>query len=121
MSNTTQGMHWIRDEKRLAIYSRDGFACAYCGLSIENEDGAKLTLDHITPRSKGGTNGTKNLVTCCHACNSSRGNKNMSEWLPVVSEKTKEPLSEIYKRLRRLRIRKIDVESAKKIIESRKS
>jgi len=39
----TQGMNWIRKEKRLAIYLRDGLACGYCGQSIE--DGAKLTLD----------------------------------------------------------------------------
>lgn len=66
-------MNWISQKKRLAIYLRDGLACAYCCASIE--DGAKLTLDHLTPHSKGGTNEASNLVTCCHKCNSSRGNR----------------------------------------------
>jgi 5-methylcytosine-specific restriction endonuclease McrA len=42
-----QGMNWIRQEKRLAIYLRDGLACGYCGDSVEN--GAKLSLDHLKP------------------------------------------------------------------------
>lgn len=66
-----QGMNWIRQEKRLAIYLRDGLACAYCGASVEN--GAKLSLDHIVPHSEGGSNRETNLVTCCSRCNSSRG------------------------------------------------
>lgn len=68
-----QGMNWIRQDKRLAIYLRDGLACAWCGDSVEC--GAQLTLDHLTPHSKGGTNEATNLVTCCHRCNSTRGNR----------------------------------------------
>ena len=59
-------MNWIRKEKRIAIYNRDGNICLYCG-SNNN-----LSLDHIIPRSKGGSNDTSNLITCCIACNSSR-------------------------------------------------
>ncbi len=70
-----QGMNWIRPVKRLAIYLRDGMACAYCNNGIE--EGAKLTLDHVVPYSKGGSNKETNLVTCCHQCNSSRGNRAM--------------------------------------------
>jgi hypothetical protein len=65
-------MNWLRKEKRLAIYLRDGLACAYCGTGLE--DGIKLTLDHVVPHSHGGTNAATNLVTACHTCNSSRGN-----------------------------------------------
>ena len=70
-----QGMNWIRPVKRLAIYLHDGMACAYCNNGIE--EGAKLTLDHVVPYSKGGSNKETNLVTCCHQCNSSRGNRAM--------------------------------------------
>jgi len=69
-----QGMNWIRPEKRLAIYLRDGFACCYCGASIEHDE-AKLTLDHLKPYIKGGGNDARNLVTCCHHCNSVRGSR----------------------------------------------
>lgn len=70
-ANGGQGMNWIRKEKRLAIYLRDGLACCYCGAAVE--DGAKLTLDHIKPHDHGGSNEPSNLVTACHRCNSARG------------------------------------------------
>lgn len=79
-----QGMNWIRPVKRLAIYLRDGLACAYCGASVET--GAQLTLDHITPYSAGGTNEATNLVTCCHRCNSSRGNRSWRKFAGSVAE-----------------------------------
>lgn len=78
-----QGMNWIRKEKRLAIYLRDGLACCYCGQGIE--DDAKLTLDHLNPHSKGGSNKPENLVTCCLRCNSSRGNRSWSMFASSVA------------------------------------
>lgn len=72
-----QGMNWISQHKRLAIYLRDGLACCYCGSTCEE---AKLTLDHIKPYSKGGSNHESNLVTCCHKCNSSRGNRSYTKF-----------------------------------------
>lgn len=79
-----QGMNWIRPVKRLAIYLRDGLACSYCGATIET--GAQLTLDHLAPYSAGGTNDATNLVTCCHLCNSGRGNRNWRKFATSVSE-----------------------------------
>ena len=61
------GAKWIRRDKRLAIYARDGFRCAYCGSSH------KLNLDHLKPRSKGGNHRAKNLITACQRCNLRRG------------------------------------------------
>lgn len=71
--NNGQGSKWIRPVKRLAIYLRDGLSCVYCGVGIEQDDSIRLSLDHITPRIKGGSNNESNLVTCCGRCNSSRG------------------------------------------------
>ena len=68
-----QGMNWIRKEKRLAIYLRDGLACVYCESSVEECE--RLTLDHLKPYSKNGNNQPRNLVTCCLKCNSIRGNR----------------------------------------------
>lgn len=64
------GGKWIRRDKRLAIMLRDGMCCVYCHASVE--DGASLTLDHITPWSLRGSNHEHNLVTCCLSCNSKR-------------------------------------------------
>jgi CRISPR/Cas system Type II protein with McrA/HNH and RuvC-like nuclease domain len=83
MRKRTQGMNWIRQEKRLAIYLRDGMACMYCGEAIEN--GIRLSLDHISPYSKGGSNSERNLVTCCIKCNSSRGNRPVKEFAIAVA------------------------------------
>jgi hypothetical protein len=76
-------MNWIRKEKRLSIYLRDGLACVWCGQAVE--DGIKLTLDHLIPHSQGGSNQADNLVTSCHMCNSSRGARAWKIFADVVA------------------------------------
>jgi hypothetical protein len=78
-----QGMNWIRQEKRLAIYLRDGCACAWCGATVEQ--GAKLTLDHVVAHSRGGSNKESNLVTSCLRCNSARGARSAAKFAVVVA------------------------------------
>jgi CRISPR/Cas system Type II protein with McrA/HNH and RuvC-like nuclease domain len=78
-----QGMNWLRQDKRLAIYLRDGMACMYCGSTIE--DGAQLSLDHVKPHSKGGSNSERNLVCCCSKCNSVRGNRPVEDFAADVA------------------------------------
>jgi len=78
-----QGMNWIRQSSRLAIYLRDGCSCAYCGATLE--DGARLTLDHLTPHSHGGGNGPENLVCCCSRCNSARGARSVAAFSRTVA------------------------------------
>jgi 5-methylcytosine-specific restriction endonuclease McrA len=86
----SHGMNWIRPEKRLAIYIRDGLACAYCGHGVE--DSAKLTLDHVVPRSQGGSNETQNLITACHRCNTERKDTPILDWLGRHDIETKAKL-----------------------------
>lgn len=112
-----QGKHWIRDEKRLAIYLRDGLACTYCRLPVEGESG--LSLDHLIPRSKGGSNESTNLVTCCNTCNSSRGNRPMAQRVKAVAEYTQQTVSDIEKRVRNNRNRKLDMAAAREIMSRR--
>ena len=71
MSNIN-GSHWIRPEKRLAIYMRDSFSCAYCQADLRNAEPRQVTLDHLEPRVTGGTNDAENLVMACLSCNSAR-------------------------------------------------
>ena len=52
---------------RQNVFKRDAFACQYCGA------GKDLTLDHVTPRSKGGRSSWNNLVTACKRCNTKKG------------------------------------------------
>ena len=79
-----KGMNWIRQEKRLAIYLRDGLVCVYCGAAVE--DGVQLSLDHLKPHSKGGSNDATNLVTCCSKCNSARGDRPVATFARAVAE-----------------------------------
>jgi len=51
---------------RFSILERDGFRCGYCG---KKADSTNLHIDHIIPKSKGGTNHPDNLRTSCIECN----------------------------------------------------
>lgn len=51
--------------------------CAYCGeLMIEG------TIDHILPKSSGGSNELHNLLLCCRECNADKGRKRLEHWRP---------------------------------------
>lgn len=82
MARKWHGQKWIRNDKRLAIYMRDGLQCVYCGASLE--DGAQFTLDHIMPHSDGGSNEATNLVTSCRACNVQRNITPFDEWCKII-------------------------------------
>jgi hypothetical protein len=73
-----QGAKWCWPATRLAIYLRDGLACVWCSWSVE--DGASLTLDHLTPHCRGGSNAPTNLVTACKRCNDTRGAASAAAW-----------------------------------------
>ena len=55
---------------RFQILKRDDFRCVYCGKRATD---VELHIDHVIPRSRGGTNDTWNLVACCIPCNMSKG------------------------------------------------
>lgn len=53
---------WIRDEGR----------CQYCSQQVSIKD---FTLDHVVPRTLGGSTMWTNVVTCCTRCNQVKGDK----------------------------------------------
>ena len=55
---------------RAAVMLRDAYTCQYCG---ETPGRHLLTVDHVIPRSRGGTHGWENLVTACTRCNQQKG------------------------------------------------
>jgi len=61
---------------RRNIFIRDKFMCQYCGKEGKPSD---LTLDHITPRSRGGKFTWENIVTSCYACNTKKGDREPNE------------------------------------------
>ncbi|MFI8830567.1 HNH endonuclease [Streptomyces afghaniensis] len=58
---------------RSAIFTRWGYACAYCGEYATH-------LDHVHPLSKGGADAEHNIVPACQHCNLSKGAKTLAEW-----------------------------------------
>ena len=74
---------------RQAIKEKWNYECAYCG-SEEN-----LTLDHITPTSKGGSDRVTNILCACHSCNHSKGHQMWSDWFLSQDFFDKEKLSKI--------------------------
>lgn len=55
----------VTPSRRDLVYARDRYQCVQCG----EDDSQELTLDHIRPKSKGGTNALDNLQTLCRRCN----------------------------------------------------
>ena len=62
--------------------------CVYCRLR-----NIAFELDHLRPRSRGGSDRVSNLVLSCHACNAAKGDKTASEFgHPEVEMQAKLPL-----------------------------
>lgn len=111
-ANGKNGSKWIRPERRLAIYHRDGFACVWCG---RND---KLSLDHVVARSSGGTNESRNIVTSCLPCNSARqvGGR---RWLQKLRANGVDTAT-IGRRVRALRRRQIDLDAGRRALAVRR-
>jgi len=71
---------------RREVLKRDHYTCQYCGSS------KRLTLDHVIPRSKGGTHTWDNVVTACERCNSQKGDRFPQEAGMQLSTKLKAPI-----------------------------
>ena len=114
-----QGMNWIRPEKRLALYLRDGLACCYCGDTVER--GVRLTLDHLRPYASNGSNNPNNLVTCCLKCNSSRGKRSWKLFAGKVAAYLNCGVSaaKIIEHIETTRCRSLNVAAAKVLIANR--
>ncbi len=57
--------------------------CAYCG-----KTGVKLEVEHLIPKSRGGTNRVDNLTLACRRCNLKKGDKTASEFgYPDIAKK----------------------------------
>lgn len=57
---------------RRAVFGRDEHQCQYCG-------GPAESLDHVTPRSRGGDHTWENVVACCRSCNVRKGDRTPGE------------------------------------------
>ncbi len=65
-------MTYISKKLRRYISQAAGHRCGYC-LTNQKISGAQMHLEHITPRSQGGSSDETNLWLACAWCNSYKG------------------------------------------------
>ncbi|QNH59873.1 RNA-guided endonuclease IscB [Limnospira indica] len=63
-------------EIREYLLEKWGRTCAYCGAQ-----NVLLEVEHIQPRSKGGSDRVSNLTMACHSCNQAKGNGDIRDFL----------------------------------------
>lgn len=75
-----KGPRYGHDSTLAALIAVYGPRCAYCG------GPGPLTVDHVIPKSRGGTDAWENLLPACRPCNEAKGNRTPEEWgvLPRV-------------------------------------
>ena len=57
---------------RRAVFHRDASTCVYCG-------GSATSIDHVVPRSRGGTHTWDNVVAACRRCNHTKADRSLAE------------------------------------------
>ena len=62
-------------EVREYLLEKWGRQCAYCGA-----EHTPLEIDHLHPRSRGGSDRVSNLTIACHDCNQAKGNSPIEQY-----------------------------------------
>ena len=79
LGNDYQEGNLYQNKLRSFIFSRSGGKCVYCG--------AKATeIDHVIPRSSGGTDSIHNLIASCRACNQIKSNLTLKAFGKLVGK-----------------------------------
>jgi hypothetical protein len=77
-------------EARSYLLVKYAYRCAYCS----NAE-SPFEVDHIRPRSRGGSHRISNLCLACHACNQEKGDRTAAEFgHPEVQAQAKRPLKD---------------------------
>lgn len=74
---------------RRAVFLRDSGKCQYCNAAAES-------IDHIIPRSRGGTHTWENVVAACRPCNSKKRDRLLEETNFVLRSRPREPKQRIW-------------------------
>lgn len=69
------------------VLIRDGYICQYCGKKL----GKDASIDHVIPKSKGGTSTFENVVSSCTQCNNKKDNRLPSEAKMYLKRKPYKP------------------------------
>lgn len=78
----------VSNEKRKAVYRRDGYRCALC-------DSTKyLQIHHYIHRSVGGSNSMHNLICLCSDCHALAHGTNLRDWQDITQEDVEQAIVE---------------------------
>lgn len=80
---------------KAAIYRRDNHTCQYCG-STRN-----LTIDHLIPRCRGGSDLWENLLLACSTCNTIKGHRTPEQAGLKLKRKPRPPLPKVIELVQR--------------------
>jgi len=81
-------------EVREYLLEKWGRRCVYC-----TRDDRPLQIDHIHPRSKGGSDRVSNLTLACESCNQAKGNRPVEQFLAKKPEVLERVLKQAKKSL----------------------
>lgn len=70
-SDTIEERYLFSYQERAAALKRSGGVYACCGKKLTTKT---MTMDHIIPISRGGSNDAENLIALCEPCNKQKGN-----------------------------------------------
>ncbi|MCT0219400.1 HNH endonuclease [Synechococcus sp. CS-1329] len=76
---------------RRNVFQRDSHSCQYCGYQ-----GEQLSIDHVIPRSRGGTDTWENVTTACLRCNVRKGSRTPREAAMPLARVPRRPVSTLY-------------------------
>ena len=92
-----QGRMFGYADKKAYLLEREQGCCIYCGIHASK---AKMEIEHVIPRSRGGTDSLNNLVFSCRACNDAKGSQDVQTYLkgnPSVLRRVKARLNTNYR------------------------
>lgn len=69
---------------RRTVFQRDQHRCQYCGAGAEN-------IDHVVPRSRGGSHAWDNVVAACRRCNTAKRDRLLAETSMRLHHPPQEP------------------------------
>ncbi|HEX3467136.1 MAG TPA: HNH endonuclease [Candidatus Elarobacter sp.] len=70
------------------VLLRDDYRCTYCSARGNAGD---MTVDHVVPRSRGGSSTWENLVACCTTCNGRKRDRTPDEARMPLRRLPREP------------------------------
>ena len=85
---TTEYVKWNKQVKynRNNVFLRDNYTCQYCNTRLSK---VNLTIDHVLPRSLGGSTSWENVTTACTKCNSTKKPKKPTYYELIAKEQDK--------------------------------